>query len=156
MTYWNWKPSYELGISVIDNQHRRLVGYINELSAAVMTKDRRQITFILTGITDYTISHFAFEEQLMAEAGYVMAGPHKKLHDTFVATINGYKKRFDEGYDIAGQLMAELQIWLTYHISNDDMDYKECVKKMLLNKNLQRIEDRAETKRKSWFQILFG
>ncbi|MDR2080595.1 MAG: bacteriohemerythrin [Campylobacteraceae bacterium] len=156
MAYWNWKPSYELGISVIDNQHKRLVGYINELSAAVMTKDKRQIAFILTGIIDYTISHFAFEEQLMAEAGYAMAGPHKKLHDSFVATISGYKKRFDEGYDIAGQLMAELQIWLTYHISNDDMDYKECVKKMLLNKNMQRIEDRAETKRKSWFQILFG
>ncbi|MDR2341703.1 MAG: bacteriohemerythrin [Campylobacteraceae bacterium] len=156
MAYWDWKPSYELGINVIDNQHKRLVEYINELHEAVKTKDKNQITLVLAGITDYTISHFAFEEQLMTEANYAMIGPHKKIHEAFIVTIDKYKKSFDEGYDVAGQLMAELQIWLTYHISNDDNDYKECVKNMLEEKAIKKIEERAETKKKSWFQILFG
>jgi hemerythrin len=156
MAHWDWKPSYELGISVIDNQHKRLVEYINELYEAVQTRDKKQIILVLAGITDYTISHFAFEEQLMAEANYTMIGPHKKIHEAFIATMDRYKKSFSEGYDIAGQLMAELQIWLTYHISNDDNDYKECVKKMLEQKVLEKIEDRAESKKKSWFNTLFG
>ncbi|MDR2100866.1 MAG: bacteriohemerythrin [Campylobacteraceae bacterium] len=156
MAYWNWQRSYELGISVIDNQHKRLVQYINELCAALTTKERRKIASVLAGITEYTTLHFAFEERLMEEAGYEKIESHKKTHAAFVATINRYKKAFEEGYDISGQLMAELQIWLTYHISNDDMDYRNCVKKILANKTLRNIKDRAETKRKSWFKTLFG
>jgi hemerythrin len=111
---------------------------------------------VLAEMTNYTISHFAFEEQLMEEAGYVMTGPHKKIHDSFVATIQKYKSSFKEGYNITGQLMAEIQIWLTHHIACDDNDYKECVKKMLENKNIKQLENRTENKRKSWFSALFG
>ncbi|MDR1975785.1 MAG: bacteriohemerythrin [Campylobacteraceae bacterium] len=156
MAYWNWDPSYELGINVIDNQHKKLVQYINELQAALTTKDRDKIASVLVGVTSYTLSHFAFEEQLMAEAGYAMAGPHKKVHESFIATINRYKSSFDEGYNITGQLMAELQIWLTHHIVHDDIDYKECVQKMLEKKDTHSIEMRAESKKKGWFQTLFG
>ncbi|MDR0761452.1 MAG: bacteriohemerythrin [Campylobacteraceae bacterium] len=156
MAYWKWDSSYELGISVIDNQHKRLVEYINELQAALTTQNKEQIYAVLIGVTNYTISHFAFEEQLMEEAGYPMTGPHKKTHESFVATIQKYKSSFEEGYHITGQLMAEIQIWLTHHIVQDDSDYKEYVKKMIEDKNTKRLENRVESKKKSWFSALFG
>lgn len=31
MSYWKWDPAYSVGIEVIDHQHKRLFGYINEL-----------------------------------------------------------------------------------------------------------------------------
>ncbi|MDR0666316.1 MAG: bacteriohemerythrin [Campylobacteraceae bacterium] len=156
MAYWNWNSSYELGINVIDNQHKKLVQYINELQAALTTQNREQIYMVLMGMTNYTISHFAFEEQLMEEAGYPMTKPHKKIHESFVATIQKYKSSFEEGRNITGQFMAELQIWLTHHIAQDDNDYKQCVEKMLEDKSLKRLENRVESKKKSWFATLFG
>jgi hemerythrin len=45
--------------------------------------------------------------------------------------------------------MAEIQIWLTYHIANDDSGYKECVQEMLSN----RAEQAAKERR--WFKTLF-
>ncbi|MDR1615324.1 MAG: bacteriohemerythrin [Campylobacteraceae bacterium] len=149
MAYWEWQSSYELGISAIDNQHKKLVYYINELCSALATKNRKQVASVLEGIIEHTTSHFAFEEQLMSEAGYEMIESHKKTHAAFAAVIDRYKASFDEGYDVAGQLMAEIQIWLTYHITNDDSDYKECVKKMLSCKVAQNING------KSWFKTLF-
>ncbi|MDR2635502.1 MAG: bacteriohemerythrin [Campylobacteraceae bacterium] len=156
MAYWEWNSSYELGINVIDNQHKKLVQYINDLHAALTTQNREQIYIVLVGMTNYTISHFAFEEQLMEEAGYKMLNAHKKIHEAFVALIQKYKTSFEEGRNITGQLMAEIQIWLTHHIACDDNDYKECVKNMLEDKSIKQLETRTENKKKSWFSILFG
>ncbi|MDR2099413.1 MAG: bacteriohemerythrin [Campylobacteraceae bacterium] len=155
MAYWEWRPSYELGIKVIDNQHKRIVKYINELNDVFKTNDRNQIIVVFASITDYTVSHFRFEEQLMEEAGYAMMDSHKETHEKFIATVNKYRKSFNEGYDITGQLMAELQIWLTHHILNDDNDYKDCVKKMFSDKAVKRKEERTKAQKRGWFSILF-
>jgi len=155
MAYWDWSPSYELGINVIDKQHKRIVEYINELRDVLNTRDRAQIATTIVGIVDYTVSHFAFEESLMSEAGYPMLEPHKKVHEAFIKTVGKYQSAFREGNDIAGQLMAELQIWLTHHILNDDKDYSSFVKKMLEDKACAKIIEQ-NAKKKSWFARLFG
>ncbi|MDR1007655.1 MAG: bacteriohemerythrin [Campylobacteraceae bacterium] len=155
MAYWKWDSSYELGINTIDDQHKELVRYINELQAALTTRNREQIYKVLIGMTNYTISHFAFEEKLMEEAGYEMAEHHKKTHDLFVAIIQRYKSSFEEGYNITGQLMAEIQIWLTHHIAYDDNDYKECVKKMLEYKSSKQLKNKIVHEKKGWFSALF-
>lgn len=38
--YWKWDASLSVGLDVIDNQHRRIVEYINELNAAIHDHDR--------------------------------------------------------------------------------------------------------------------
>ncbi|MDR3346137.1 MAG: bacteriohemerythrin [Campylobacteraceae bacterium] len=155
MAYWDWSPSYELGINVIDKQHQRIVEYINELQDVLKTRDKERIAATIVGIADYTVSHFAFEESLMSEAGYPMLAPHKKVHEAFIQTVGKYQSAFREGNDITGQLMAELQIWLTHHILNDDKDYSPFVKKMLEDK--ARVSSIQRTaKKKSWFARLFG
>jgi hemerythrin len=95
MAYWEWKPSYELGITTIDNQHKKLVYYINELCSAIATKERARVASILNGIVEHTTLHFALEERLMSEAGYEMLESHKKAHEAFAAAINKYKTSFD-------------------------------------------------------------
>ncbi len=152
MAYWNWDASYEMGIGVIDNQHKRIVEYINELHDALMSRNNNSIRTVLMALTDYTVSHFAFEESLMEQAGYPFFEPHKKVHEKFIATVSRYVDDFNKGEDIVGKLMAELQIWLTHHILHDDRDYKEVVQKLLLEKK----NPPKEIKKKSWFAKLFG
>lgn len=65
-----WVPEYNTGIDVIDDQHKRILDYINEIDGIDANTDRDRVKQILENIIDYTQSHFTFEESLQEEAGY--------------------------------------------------------------------------------------
>ena len=65
-----WVPEYNTGIDVIDDQHKRILDYINEIVEISDGTDRARVKQILDNIIDYTQSHFTFEESLQEEAGY--------------------------------------------------------------------------------------
>ena len=141
--YWTWEPSLSVGIEAIDEQHRRIVDYLNELHVAHVAKDHDRVTQFLKGLTDYTVSHFEFEESLMQKAGYPLSDSHKRVHESFTAHIGEYKERHENGEDVARRLMSELRIWLTNHIKKDDTDYAPYVRKVQhrgwLGKRLRRL-----------------
>lgn len=136
MAYWVWDPVFSVGIDVIDQQHKRLIEYINELNNALRYNDKQKVQTVLLHLIDYTMSHFSFEESLMQAAGYAMLEPHKKVHESFIRRIDFFKERFQNGEDVTRQLMTELQIWLINHIQHDDKDYKEIVTAMLDKKHV--------------------
>ncbi|WP_295389607.1 bacteriohemerythrin [uncultured Thiodictyon sp.] len=143
MLYWSWDPSLSVGIDVIDSQHLRIIDYINELSVARNEKNKEDVTQILMNLVDYTTTHFAFEEELMKNAGYPLSDSHKKVHEAFISNINNLVRQHEEGRDVTGKLMSTLQIWLTNHIKRDDKDYAPYASKMLnpgwLKKTLGRF-----------------
>ncbi len=57
-----WASEYNTGIDVIDEQHKRILDYINEIDDVKDDEDRRRIKDVLDNIIDYTQSHFTFEE----------------------------------------------------------------------------------------------
>ncbi len=128
MAHIEWYRDLETGIQVIDNQHKRIVGYINKLDDAGTSGNRDQIESVLTELVDYTLSHFTFEESLMEEAGYPFIKGHKRVHELFVKRVEGYVQRFKMGDDITHDLLNTLQAWLVNHIKSDDNDYVEIVK----------------------------
>lgn len=56
-----WVPEYNTGIDVIDDQHRRILDYINEIDAIDVNTDRERVKQILENIIDYTQSHFTLK-----------------------------------------------------------------------------------------------
>ncbi|TNE95217.1 MAG: bacteriohemerythrin [Gammaproteobacteria bacterium] len=129
-----WTPNYQIGIEVIDNQHRRIVEYINEVYAVREKQEPRgRLAEVLFDLVDYTMSHFAFEEALMDEAGYPDIALHRLTHDTFTRQIQTFKKRFEGGEDIAEDLANMLQRWLLEHIVTDDVSYSEVVKRQIVH-----------------------
>lgn len=152
MAYWEWNSSYEIGINVIDRQHERLVSYINELHEAMITKNHTKVPEVLAALYNYTVSHFAYEEALMEQAGYTLIEPHKKVHESFIKTIGMYAQMYKNDNDISGKLMAELQIWLTNHILHDDKDYSESVKEMIYN---EKIKKTNPPKKEPWYVRIF-
>jgi hemerythrin len=124
-----WTPELDTGIAVIDRQHERIVDLINAFGAA--GHDQDAIADALGELVDYTMSHFAFEEELMEEAGYQFCAAHKRVHDMFTRRVNEYKLRFDAGEDVADELRSMLSRWLFNHIRNDDKAYADSVKRHL-------------------------
>ena len=145
MAQLNWSSDLDTGINVIDNQHRRIVEYINQLHHAIETDDRAEVAEVIEQLVDYTLSHFTFEEELMEKADYPFITAHKKVHKLFVKRVADFQQRFELGEDIARQLHTALKTWLLNHIRHDDADYAEPVR---------RIMD--QDSRSGFFRRLFG
>lgn len=145
-----WTSDLNTGIEIIDKQHSRIVDYINHLGEATAKHDRVAIGKVLEECIDYTMSHFAFEENLQEEAGYRYCKPHKKVHDLFVRRINEYKERFMLGDEhVASELHELLSRWLVTHIKQDDADYVSAVKANMLQVTSEK------NKVEGWFKRFF-
>jgi hemerythrin len=127
----SWTPDLSVGIDAIDDQHKRIVDYINQLHEAGQRKDREAISRVLEGLVEYTVSHFSFEEAMMAQARYRFAGPHKKVHELFTRRIAEYQDRFKVGEDVAIEMQSTLITWLMNHIKREDMNYSVAVRASL-------------------------
>ena len=151
MAKYIWTDQLNLGIEVIDQQHRRIVEYINQLDdARSRGLSRDEISWLIGELVDYTISHFGFEESMQEEAGYPFSKSHKKVHDLFAQRVNSFKERLDKGEDVTKELNSMLVTWLFNHIKRDDLDYVDTVKA-----HLQKQNDFVERKR-NLFARLFG
>ncbi len=123
-----WQAELDTGIDVIDQQHHRIVALINQLAEATTRDDQAAV---LEELVDYTLSHFAFEEELMEESGYTFGPAHKRVHEMFVRRVSEYRMRFDAGEDITGELKGMLARWLFNHIRGDDKAYARHVRHYL-------------------------
>lgn len=112
-----WSSAFATGVREIDDQHRRLLGYINELNAATSHAD---IGNILESAIDYTLYHFAFEEAVMESNGYHLLDAHKRVHDQFSRELLDLRDQYAAGKMAAEQLRAALSRWLFDHISKAD------------------------------------
>ncbi len=126
-----WQDDLDTGIEVIDTQHRRIVEMINQLHAAQGRSSRDGVSEVIAELVDYTMSHFAFEEELLEEAGYPFTAAHRRVHEVFIKRVSEYRMRFEAGEDVADDLKNLLSRWLFNHIRNDDKAYSETVRRHL-------------------------
>ena len=150
MEYMKWTSDLDTGIDVIDNQHRRIVDYINQLHHAIETGSREEVGEVLEQMVEYTLSHFAFEEDLQEESNYPFVHAHKKVHNLFTKKMADFQQRFELGEDISRQLITLLRTWLVNHIKRDDADYVESVKVF------QEVSGGVSQKKKGLFARLFS
>ncbi len=149
----SWTADLDTGIPLIDQQHRRIVDFINHLEVAKNAGDKEAVKQIVYDCVDYTLSHFAFEESLQEEAGYAYCKPHKKVHELFARKVSEYQERMNLGDDVAEELHATLARWLVNHIKRDDADYVESVRASMAPGARALAEEKKKT---GWFRRLFG
>lgn len=130
-----WGDKLKLGIDQIDVQHKELVKMVNELHRAMKMKmGAKQAGQILTGLADYTVSHFKTEETLFEKHQYPERDAHKKEHDDLVAKVVEFKQEFDGGRAaLSMELMEFLTDWLRNHILKTDKAYAPFLKKKGVN-----------------------
>ena len=145
-----WSPTLETGIDVIDQQHKRIVDYINALRIAQVKGDRGAVAKTIDDVIDYTQSHFGFEEALLEDAGYPLLNAHKRVHELFIRRVAVLHQRFKSGEDIAQDLHNVLARWLITHIQTEDRHYVGAVKEKMVGV----VAD--QNRRKSLLARFFG
>jgi hemerythrin-like metal-binding protein len=79
---------------------------------------------LLRKLVDYTHTHFATEEKMLAEARYPGLADHKIKHRELIQKVEGYSARFEKGeITLNLHLMNFLRDWLTEHIQKTDHEY---------------------------------
>ena len=131
MAYLHWSSDLDTGIESIDKQHQRILDYVNELDSANSSGDMAVTNRVLNELVDYTITHFAFEEELQEKAGYPFLKAHKRVHEIFAKRVAEFQKRAEAGENVAPEVLSMLKIWLVNHIKGDDADYAPSVKNAL-------------------------
>ena len=119
-----WGPTYELGIPLLDAQHRHLISLVNEAMAAVGRREERILEAILDQLMEYAKYHFAAEEERMAAASFPERESHMQEHEAFQERVTDLYSRFLEGDpDVAVEMTAFLRAWLVAHIQGSDRKY---------------------------------
>jgi hemerythrin len=150
MAHLIWKSTYNTGIDIIDAQHMQLLDYLNKLDTARSTANTAMIKTVIDDLSDYTISHFAFEEALMEQAQYSYVNAHKSVHKTFIKRVESFTQRFIEGEDIVEEFYGLLKRWLLNHIQRDDMAYATVVKKHVERLEKEIAADKGNEQKGSW------
>lgn len=131
MAYMEWTRDLESGLPVIDEQHKRIVEFINELHDASQTGNIDETNHVMEGLLNYTVTHFEFEEDLQEKAGYPFLKAHQRIHEIFMKKVAEIRARSNKGEDVAQELLRLLKGWLASHIKGEDRDYVEAVKKII-------------------------
>lgn len=134
MTLFPWKAEYGLGITEIDDQHKRFFELINDIEALL---DRpilapADLVEVISHLGDYAFYHFDTEEQHFKEFEYPEAAPHITSHQKFREQVQGFmekaRKPETDGKTLAHALAQFANDWLVIHILSVDRMYVPCFK----------------------------
>ncbi len=125
-----WEDKYSVGISMIDEEHKKLIGILNKAIFAKEHNDNpEEIKGVLREMTKYALTHFATEETYMNEFNYPEYQDHKEEHRDFSIETIAYRDKVIKGdYQIANEILEYLKWWLINHIQDTDKKYVDCFK----------------------------
>jgi len=124
-SYVKWQDAYNVGVKIIDEDHKRLMNLINGLKMAVRYHTGE--TFekkAMDELSEYTRVHFAREEKLMQEHNYPGYEKHKAQHDAMMKRVAEYGRDYEaRGHDAIEDLAPVVKDWLVNHIYKVDQEY---------------------------------
>jgi hemerythrin len=125
MAFIDWNPEFSVRSPVLDQQHKALIGIINQLHDAMLrgalAEDMRRI---LQELIWYAESHFTSEEALMRRAAYPRLAAHHVQHAEFVRKARDLHAQLLAGkFTVSMDLLRFLKSWLSEHILGEDQQY---------------------------------
>jgi hemerythrin len=124
-----WKPKYNLGIPIVDEQHRGIVTIINSLYYGMQNKHGNNVLMPINGmINEYTRIHFELEEDFLKKCNYPQLKEHKELHRELINKLlkvgkeSLYHRDPKEFFDF-------LKEWWITHICDKDRAFLEFLSK---------------------------
>ena len=120
-----WKPEYNLGIPIIDEQHRGIVTIINSLHFGM---ENNYVKGILTPtiemMNSYVRVHFQVEENYIEQIDFPNAKKHRELHDELSSKLanTGRASLLDKN---PYQFMDFLKKWWIDHICIEDLKFRD-------------------------------
>ena len=123
-----WKDKYELGVPLIDKQHkelfRRVEAFLQTLRESSSWEEKVQrVNETLEFMNGYVVEHFHDEEAYQKKIGYPGYEAHRKIHAEMVryvlqVTAEYKQKGFDQ--QLMQQFAGKLLAWLINHVAAED------------------------------------
>lgn len=125
MALFVWDDKFSVNVKEIDEQHKRLIGMINELHDGMKSgSGKTALAPVLKRLIDYTMYHFSTEERYMVQHKYPGELAHKAEHKKFTDKVIDFHKKFESGsLAVTHEVMTFLRDWLTNHIMVTDKKY---------------------------------
>jgi hemerythrin len=126
-----WNDKFSVGISMIDEEHKKLIGILNKvIFAKGHNNNPEELREVLREMTNYALTHFKTEEAYMKEFNYPEYQDHKEEHRDFSTEIIAYYDKVIKGdCQIANEIIEYLKWWFVNHIQVTDKKYVVCFKK---------------------------
>ena len=128
LLYAEWSDRFELGIPLIDQQHRQFF----DLAASLNGADNEvRVLKTLAILSDYIRIHLRDEEAMMAAAHYPGLQAHTRLHADLrhmLAALLGRARRMSLD-EIAGEVKYLVNGWFSQHILTADLEFAPYVVK---------------------------
>ncbi|MCL2519778.1 MAG: bacteriohemerythrin [Spirochaetaceae bacterium] len=111
-----WSDVLNVGFGDMDDQHKVLVNYLDQLVNEGQERGAEAIATILAGLGAYVGYHFSYEEKQMDEFNYPDSAKHKKEHENFGVQVAAALEKYKGGEFSLDELIAFLKNWLVKHI----------------------------------------
>lgn len=123
-----WREEFALGISEIDEQHKKILAIINNLSEIFQGKKHHEqgiINQIIQELDDYANYHFQTEEKYFNLFNYQDTKAHTEIHDQYRQKITEWRQNYEKENDpkIFFDVSEFLKNWWVWHINNTDRAY---------------------------------
>ncbi|MBS1189481.1 MAG: diguanylate cyclase [Rhodocyclaceae bacterium] len=128
-----WDELFVTGLDTVDQQHRRLVELVNELSTSLIdgeSQDDAALRVVIDKLADYADYHFTEEERLMEEVGVDPrhVTHHVATHRKFVEQVATMWNSRHTMSEPTGALLEFLIAWLSFHILGEDQEMAQQIK----------------------------
>jgi len=117
-----WHDSYSAGIKSIDDYHKRLFNFINELYDRKREPDGgKALDDFFHRLAEHYTIHFADEERLMREHDYPETVAHIRDHDRMKDFVQGFLDNVKAGVSPDPEKALRFLIdWLHHHLGEVD------------------------------------
>jgi len=118
-----WDARYEVGVRVIDGQHREMLELVNRLLEGLRDgRDAGELVEILRELVRAAEHNVATEERLMAELG-LDAAHHREEHRRMIDAVRNFHIHLEP--EALAESSRFLRKWLLEHIDEDDRPFAE-------------------------------
>lgn len=120
----SWRRQLSVGQPSIDEDHKHLIEYLNELDAAMNGRvfSPVRVAKILMKLLEYTQQHFAREEKIMQKVHYPKFDEHVHQHREAVRILSELSDAFtkEPTHQNAERIYKFTAKWLVNHIIMQD------------------------------------
>ena len=134
MAFLTWSNELSVGVVELDEQHKKLFGYLNEFYDSIQSDNKKALKSLIDSLMEYALYHFRTEEKYFDKFGYEDSEFHKKEHQDFVDRVLDFKNKFESGKLVVSLTITNfLKNWIKEHIKISDKRYGKCFNSNGLN-----------------------
>lgn len=154
-----WNDNFDTGLTVVDEQHRKLVDLLNNLASHLgYGVELAELNRVFDELSDYAVYHFETEEAIWKD--YLprddMSLAHFKTHHDFVTEILKLKDDLSQhpSDQVVDEVISFLTHWLAFHILDTDKRMAKIVLALQQGMSVHDAKEKATVEMSGAMRVL--